>query len=97
MKNIKNVMTAITLAATLAFGSVSANAGLLVSDRSVAGTTCTANDTSILSQAMGIIIVGLTSSATGIIIVGRSGLMITDRSANGCVADQSRTGLMIVD
>ena len=97
MKNIKNVMTAITLAATLAFGSVSANAGMLISDRSGAGTTCTANDTSILSQAMGIIIVGLTSSATGIIIVGRSGLMITDRPANGCVADQSRTGLMIVD
>ena len=64
MKNIKNTVAAMTLAAVLGLGAVSANAGLLLSDRNVNTTSqpsCTASSTSVFDQLTGIIIVGFTS------------------------------------
>lgn len=96
MKNIKNTLAATVLAAVMGFSTVSAHAGLLISDRSVANdkANCTATDGGILSSLAGILIVGATSSATGILIVGRSGLLISDRSAQ-CVENQ-KEGILIV-
>jgi hypothetical protein len=88
MKNIKNTVAAFGLTAVLAFGTVSANAGLLISDRTSAGTeVCTVKDTGILGDIIGIVMAAI-SSRDGIIIAyrgqtscetaGKGGLLISD-------------------
>ena len=73
MKNIKNTVAAMTLMAVLGLGAVTANAGLLVSDRGIntnSVPTCNSNGGGVLDQATGILIVGF-SSLTGILIADR--------------------------
>ena len=101
MKNIKNTIAAMSLVAVLGLGAVTANAGLLISDRGVGTTPTCAAGGGILNQAAGILIVGansltgiLMSDLTGILMSDRSGLLISDRNAVGC---QSRSGLLISD
>ena len=95
MKNIKNTVAAMGLMAVLGFGAVSANAGLLISDRGVGATpTCEATG-GIFNQVVGILIVGANTSLTGILMSGdRAGLLISDRNATGC-ATQSRDGILM--
>ncbi len=100
MKNIKNTLAATVLAAVLGVTSVSANTGLLLSDRGVGGEnnvpTCGSSDSGVLSALTGIIIWGATSSATGIIIWGRDGILLGDRNTNGC-STQNKNGLLLSD
>lgn len=100
MKNIKNTLAATVLAAVLGVSSVSANTGLIISDRGVGGEnnvpTCGSSDTGVLSSLMGIIIYGATSSATGIIIYGRDGFLVSDRNTNGC-STQNKDGFLVSD
>ena len=86
MKNIKNTIAAMSLMAVLGLGSITANAGLIMSDRGIGDNTpkCEVSNGGILNELMGILIVGVTSSATGILIVGRPGLLMSDRNVNGC-------------
>jgi len=90
MKNLKNMVAALSLMAVLGFGAVSANAGLLISDRSSNGCAPVKND--ILTQLSGILIVGA-PMLDGIIILGRNGLLISDRTA----CESSKDGLLISD
>ena len=91
MKNFKNILSAAALLVVLGFGSVSANAGLLISDRS-SNQACT-DKNSLLNQLAGIFVVGM-PSLDGIIIVDRvncpagetDGIILTDRN-----------GIIIVD
>ena len=93
MKNLKNTISAAGLMAVLALGAVSANAGMIISDRATG--QCTVNDGGILQQVAGIIAVGLPSlngmiisdaptpcdtNADGMIISDRSGMIISDRN-----------------
>ncbi|MCY7377373.1 MAG: hypothetical protein LH472_15545 [Pyrinomonadaceae bacterium] len=95
MKNIKNTIAAMSLMAVLGLGATTANAGLMLSDRSGNGQqTCGDSTGGILNEAAGIIIVGVTSALTGILIVGRGGLMLSDRPTP-CV-EAGRDGLIIV-
>jgi len=86
MKNLKNMLTAVAMTAVLGFGTVSANAGFIISDKSATPKDCVAQ-TGVIDQIAGIIIVGL----NGIIIVGRDGFLITDK---GC---ETKDGLIITD
>jgi hypothetical protein len=89
MKNLKNMLSAASLMAVMVFGAVSANAGLLISDRTTNDTKgqCTTKTGGILQQLAGIIILGA-PSLNGIIILGapapecteKDGLLISDRS-----------------
>jgi len=97
MKNLKNTMMAAGLMAVLGFGAVSANAGLLISDKSGAQPCGTVKD-SVLNQIAGVIIVGF-PMLDGILIAGRDGIMVSDRdgimvSDKGC---GSKTGIMVSD
>lgn len=70
MKNIKNLLAAITLVGVLMIGASSARAGLLVSDFAGGGTTdngCVQED-----SYTGVIIAGY----TGVIIAGFTGVII---------------------
>lgn len=77
MKNLKNLMAAITLLAVLVLSTTSANAGIIVSDftGSNGDNPCTDKDGVkvdsgiLMSDLGGIIIAGF----TGIIIAGKSG------------------------
>ena len=92
MKNLKNTISAAGLMAVLALGTVSANAGMIISDRATG--QCTVND-GILQQVVGIIAVGFPSlngmiisdaptpcdtNADGMIISDRNGMIISDRN-----------------
>ena len=82
MKNLKNMLSAAGLMAVMVFGAVSANAGLMISDRTANTGQCTANDSSFLHQL------------SGILIVGFNGIIIIDRAAPQCTETD---GLMISD
>ncbi len=101
MKNIKNILAATVLAAVMGVSTVSASDGMILSGISAGGDnnipTCASSNDGVLSELMGIIIYGATSSATGIIIYGRDGILIHDRSANGCQSTQNRDGILIHD
>ena len=92
MKNLKNTLAALVLFVMLVLGTTSANAGLIMSDRSAPGQEpCGGTEmTDIILQATGIVISGF----TGIVISGRDGLLMSDR--NACSSDQ-RTGILMSD
>ncbi len=97
MKNLKNMISAASLMAVMVVGTVSANAGLLISDRtapSLQGQCATVKDSN-TQNLDGIIIIGFQSVLDGIIIIGRAGLMISDKVAPGC--DKGKSGLLISD
>ncbi len=77
MKNFKNTLAAIGLAAVLGVSTITANAGLLLSDRAVTNQdstttqTCT-SPTGILDQLSGIIIIGVPYSITGLLLSDRA-------------------------
>lgn len=87
MKNLKSMLSAASLMAVMVFGAVSANAGLIISDRATNDTKgqCTVKDGGILQQLAGIIILGA-PTLNGIIILGApecsqtDGLIISDRN-----------------
>jgi len=93
MKNLKNTAAAFGLMMVLAFGAVSANAGLLISDRSGSGQQCGSVKGGWLTQLSGILIVGA-PMLDGIIIFGRDGLLISDKGNGGTCG---KSGLLISD
>ncbi len=105
MKNLKNTVAAVGLMAVLGMGTATANAGILISDRTTPTTAsteqarCTPGQNSFVSQMAGIIVVGI----KGIIVVGRSGLLLSDVAAasntSRCSDDTtvSATGILISD
>ncbi len=105
MKNLKNTAAAMTMMAVLGLGAVSANAGLLMSDKGANG--CGTVKESVLTRLSGILIVGL-PGLDGIIAAGRDGILMSDRdgllmSDKGCAASKDgilisdRSGLLITD
>ncbi len=88
MKNLKNMLTGISLAAVLMVGATSAHAGLLLSDRATnVDQRCTVRG-------------GLISELSGIIIIGApvslNGLLLSDRLVKTC-EDTQRDGLLLSD
>ena len=70
MKNLKGMLTGIGMAAVLAVGATSANAGMLLSDRSVTDNqkTCSVKSSSIIQEIAGIIIIGLNPGGNGMFL-----------------------------
>ncbi len=100
MKNIKNTVAAMGLMAVLGLGAVSANAGMLVSDRGV-GSSCETSG-GIFNQMLGILIVGVNTTVGGILMSDRSGMLVSDRpgmlvSDRGTGCQQSRDGILMSD
>lgn len=93
MKNLKNKLAAFGMVAVLGLGTVSANAGMLISDRSANGQQVCSTTDSFLTQLQGILIVGA-PQLSGMLISDRSGMLISDRGA-GC--DASKSGMLISD
>lgn len=92
MKNIKNTLAAIGMAAVLGVGTVSANTGLLLSDRGInTDQGCTVRTPGLISQLSGIIIIGAPQ--------GLSGLLLSDRLTTTCDTreDVRRDGLLLSD
>ena len=84
MKNLKNTISAVGLMAVLTLGAVSANAGMIISDRATG--QCTVKDGGIIQQIAGIIIIGA-PVLNGIIIIDaptpcedKNGMIISDRN-----------------
>lgn len=99
MKNLKNTVAAFGLMAVMGFGAVSANAGLMVSDKS--GQGCGAVKADLFTQLSGILIVGvpmlnglLVSDRSGLLVSDRSGLLVSDKASGGACG---KTGLMVSD
>ena len=92
MKNLKNMLTAVAMTAVLGVGTVSANSGFIITDKS-ANTTkpCAVKDGGILQQMSGIIIVGL----SGFILSDLHGLIMSDAPTVGC--DNNGNGLIMSD
>jgi hypothetical protein len=86
MKNIKNTIAAAMMMAVLGLGATTANAYILVMDRSAsdAATVCTKTEANVFDQLTGILIVGFASTAPGLMLSDRAGLMLSDRSAAPC-------------
>jgi len=90
MKNLKNTISAAALMTVMVFGAVSANAGVILSDK--AATTkgeCTVKDAGIITQLAGVIISGL------------SGVILSDAPTPGCDANgvilSDRNGVILSD
>jgi len=99
MKNIKNTAAAMALMAVLGLGATTANAGLMAVDRSVAAAQPICNNSSIVNDLEGIIIVGLAGSKAGLFVSDRLGLMVSDRSTpcvQNTVEGQNGDGIIIV-
>lgn len=98
MKNLKNTISAAGLMAVLALGAVSANAGMIISDRATGQCSVKGG---LLQQVAGIIAIGL-PSLNGMILSDRSGMIISDRptpcetSADGMIISD-RNGMIISD
>ena len=65
MKNLKNIVAALTLTATLGFSSTIANAGILMSDKATPSTTCSTKRVR-------------ATFLEGIIIIGKAGMLVSD-------------------
>ena len=89
MKNLKNMAAALGMMAVLGVSAVSANTGIMITDRQA---PCTTENSGIGRDLAGIIATAL-PMFDGIIIIGRDGIMITDKADN-CT---SRDGIMITD
>jgi len=88
MKNLKNLLAAVTLMAILMIGSSTAKAGLLMSDLADgSGDPCTVNDEDSMTNT-GIILVGY----TGIILTGYTGIILT-----GYADPDTNCGILITD
>ncbi len=61
MKNLKNTLAAVGLAAVLGIGAVTANAGIIKSDSSTKGATaqCTVKNESVIGKFAGFVTAGL--------------------------------------
>jgi hypothetical protein len=104
MTNLKNLLATITLSAVIVLGTMTANAGILVSDFANQGNDnpCTANDG--VKLDMGIIVAGLTgiiiAGRTGIIVAGRDGIIIAgkDDTTSDCgIIIAGRDGILMSD
>ena len=100
MKNLRNLMNAVTLMLVLVIGAVSANAGILLSDRSVKSDPCS-TDTKvdsgiIVAGATGIIVAGF----TGIIVAGFTGIIVAgkgEETTNCGIIVAGRDGILLAD
>jgi hypothetical protein len=104
MTNLKNLLASITLLAVIVLGTMSANAGILVSDLNGPsnGDPCTANDD--IKLDMGIIVAGITgiivAGRTGIIVAGRDGIVVAgkgDANTNCGIIVAGRDGILMSD
>lgn len=86
MKNLKNKLATMALLGIMMVGTVSADPGIMLSDKS---NTCTPTTVDVIE---GIIVAGL----AGILLGDRSGLLMSDKSATVCQA-QSRDGILMSD
>jgi hypothetical protein len=73
MKNLKNLLAAVTLMAVLMISATTANAGLLVSDFSGGGDTQSCTETNGGKTNWGILVTGF----TGILVTGFTGILVT--------------------
>ena len=90
MKNLKNTISAAGLMAVMAFGAVSANAGLIITDKTAnTAPTCSVKDDMVQQLA------GIFNTVTGIIITDRDGIIIVDKQSAECV--QAKDGIIITD
>lgn len=94
MKNLRNLMNAVTLMVVLVMGAVSANAGILLSDRKVnTNTDPCSTDTKVDS---GIIVAGF----TGIIVAGFTGIIVAgkgEETTNCGIIVAGRGGILLSD
>lgn len=85
MKNLRNLLTAVTLMAMLVIGTVSANAGIIVAGRGECTDTkaeTTIDWGIIVAGFVGIIVAGRTD---GIIVAGRNdGIIVAGKADTGC-------------
>lgn len=103
MKNLKNTIAAFGLMATLGFGAISANAGMLLSDRGTNNNQqlCGPTKDTLLSQFTGILIIGA-PMLDGILIIGRDGILMSDKNNSGCTGKDGilvsdRNGILVSD
>jgi hypothetical protein len=97
MKNLKNTLVAVGLVAVLGLGTVSASAGLLISDRGATPAKCTVKS-SVLQQLSGVIAGGL----NGLLISDLNGIIIIDTPSPECTNGNGllisdRDGIIIID
>lgn len=97
MKNLKNMLAAVTLLAVLVLGTTSANAGLLMSDFVNPNQNDPCVETEDTGLDTGIIVAGF----TGIIVAGRGGIIVAGRDgiivAGKGVTPQVNCGILMGD
>ena len=86
MKNLKNIVAALTLTATLSLTATVANAGLLLSDRAESDQ-CTVKEDTTKDYISGLLLSDFPQL---------SGLLLSDKSTIDCQNDQ-RDGLLLSD
>ena len=94
MKNLKNMMSALSLMVVLGLGAVSANAGFMISDKSA---PCQGDSiTKDLADTLGGITVAGMPMLDGIIIIGRDGFMISDKASECQATATEKDGIIII-
>ncbi len=88
MKNLKNTLAATAMMVVLGVGAVSANTGIIITDRSTTGSTGCATG-GVLQQ-----LAGVYNALSGMLISDRDGIIITDK-ATPC--STGKDGMMITD
>ena len=84
MKNLKNTLVAIGLAAVLGVGAVSANAGVITRDSSNKGTKgqCSVKNKNVLKQFASVIIAGLSGQFMTAGLIMSDGSILSDAPCN---------------
>ncbi len=87
MKNLKNIIAALTLAATLSLTATVANAGLLLSDFRADDSQCKVQVDNTQSLATGLLLSDFASLG---------GLLLSDFASTGC-QNYENTGILMAD
>jgi hypothetical protein len=97
MKNMKNAIAAIVMTGLVGFGTMTANAGIIIAKESkTADQPCKVSDsgTSLLSTVTGYVLEGIIIAKTGIIIA-KEGIIIAKEDACSTSTTKTAEGIII--
>jgi hypothetical protein len=95
MKNMKNTIAAIAMLALVGFGTMTANAGIIIAkEGKTAEEPCKVSDPSVISTVTGYLLEGIIIAKTGIIIA-KEGIIIAKEDTCSTTSGKTAEGIII--
>jgi hypothetical protein len=95
MKNMKNTIAAIVMLALVGFGTMTANAGIIIAKESkTADEPCKVSDPTVIDTVTGYLLEGIIIAKTGIIIA-KEGIIIAKEDACSTTSTKTSEGIII--